>query len=913
MMNPFRRQKREAELEEEIQSHLNMAEQDRVERGEGSEGAREGARREFGNAGLVKEITREMWGWGTIEKLQQDLRYGVRTLRKNVAFTTVAVLSIALGVGANTAIFSVINAVMLKSLPVKEPQTLAVVGSTTRVGSVSEGGGRADLYSYPFFQKFRERQQAFTDVYATGRSEALNVSLARENGQDASSPSSNASETRGRFVSGNFFDVLGVHALVGRTFADEETRVAGAAPVTVMSYGYWERQFGSDPSMVGKNLVVNGSRFTVIGITPRDFFGDIVGKPTDLWFPITMQAQANPGHDYLKAPTISWLLMMGRLKPGVSLKQAEAGVNVVTPAIFEELFKPTESPEGLAEILKQQVPVSPGARGFSRLREQFSGPLMMLMGIVGLILLICCANVANLQLARAVSRNREMGLRAALGAGHTRLIRQLLTESFLLALAGGAAGLVVAVWGSRLLVRLVSGEGPLPLQTGLDARVLIFTTGISIVAGLLFGLAPAVRATRMDVVTSLKESTTGQADRFTRVFGRLLIVAQIVFSLIVVVAAGLFIRTLRNLENVDVGYARQGLMLVRVDPPAAGYNDARVNELARGLIEKLQAIPGVAAVTVSENGLFSGTNSQSDAQIEGYTTTGVVDRQNDTDRVGPNYFAVVGSPILEGRGFGPQDNESAPKVAVVNERFARYYFPKANPIGHHIIFDADNSDGKGPVPFEIVGVVRDVKESDLREPVPRRFYTPYLQHLPSDPLDAANVEIRTKVPSAALSKEVRRAIHEFNASLPIWSLESADELIDDTLVQERMIAKLSSFFGVLALILAAIGIYGVMSYITARRTAEIGIRLALGAERIAVMGMVLKDTLRLVVIGLLVGVVASVLTAKLFAGTLFGLGAFDPVTTVVAAGVITLAASLAAYLPALRAARVSPTVALRYE
>jgi predicted permease len=910
MLNPFRsRRAREEELDEEIQSHLNMAERDRVERGEEGESARNAARREFGNAGLVKEITREMWGWRSIEKLQQDLRYGIRTLRKNLAFTAVAVLSIALGVGANTAIFSVINAVMLKSLPVKNSQSLVVVGSTNRVGSVSEGGGRADLFSYQFFQKFRERQEVFSDVYATGRSEALNVSQQRESGQDASNPG----DTRGRFVSGNFFQLLGVNALIGRTITPADDRVAGGAPVTVMSYGYWEREFGRDPNIVGKNLVINGSSFTVIGVTPRDFFGDIVGRPTDLWFPITMQAQANPGHDYLKAASISWLLMMGRLKPSVSVKQAEAGVNVATPAIFEELFKPTESPEGLAEILKQRVPVSAGARGFSRLRDEFSAPLMMLMGIVGLILLICCANVANLQLARAVSRNREMGLRVALGAGRTRLIRQLLTESFLLALTGGGAGLVVAFWGSRLLVRLVSGDGPLPLEPGLDARVLIFTGAISIVAGLLFGLAPAWRATRMDVVTSLKESTSGQADGFTRVFGRLLIVAQIVFSLIVVVAAGLFIRTLRNLEHVDVGYQREGLLLLRVDPPAAGYDDPKINEMARGLIEKLQQIPGVEAVTVSENGLFSGTNSQSDAKIEGYTATGAVDRQNDSDRVGPNYFAIVGTPILAGRGFGPQDNENAPKVAVVNQSFARYYFPNASPIGHHLIFDADNSDGKGPVPFEIVGVVRDVKEGDLREPVPRRFYTPYLQHQAFDPLDAANVEIRTTMPSASLSKAVRQAIHEFNPSLPIWSVETADELIDDTLTQEHMIAQLSSFFGVLALILAAIGIYGVMSYITARRTAEIGIRLALGAERISVMGMVLKDTLRLVAVGLLVGVVASALTAKLFAGTLFGLGAFDPVTTAVAAGVITLAASLAAYLPALRAARVSPTVALRYE
>jgi predicted permease len=896
---------RERDLEQEIESHLRMAAGDRMERGEAAGAANLSARREFGNVGLVKEVTRDMWGWTSVDRLRQDVGYAVRVLRKSPAFACAAILSIALGVGANTAIFSVMDAVMLKSLPVRDPNQLVVVGDPASVGSRSEGSGRMDIFSYPFYEQFRNRNGVFSDVYASGRCEQLNVAV----GDGSAGGSGPDAKPRGRMVTGNFFSVLGVNALIGRTFTAQETAVPGGAPVVVISYGYWERQFGRNHAIVGQTLTINRSRFTVLGVTPRDFFGDVVGSPTDIFIPVTMEAQANPGHDYLRAPSVSWLILMGRLKPGVTDQQAAAQVKVLVPRILEEQFRSIDSPEGLREILKKTVKVSPGAKGFSRLRKEFSTPLMALMGIVGLVLLICCSNVANLQLARAVSRAREMGLRVALGAAQGRLVRQLLTESLMLAFAGGAVGLLFAAWGSALLVRLVAQSSVMPIEVRADAHVLLFTALVSIAAGLLFGLAPALKTNRIDVVSSLKTTKSVPADGFTRAFGKLLIVSQIVFSVVLMVLAGLFLRTLLNLEKVDVGYSRGGLMLAEIDTRGGGYRDAQVNQLARSLTERMEQIPGVRAAAVSENGLFSGTDSASAVEVEGFTGAKIEDRQNTSDRVGPNYFSVVGTPVIEGRGIGPEDTETAPRVVVINEEMAHFYFPKSNPIGRHI-FDEE---GKDRVALTIVGVVRNAKQSDLREATPRRFYSALYQHREKDPVAVVNFEIRTSAGAGNIHEAVRRAVQAVNPDLPILHIESADELIGDQLTEERMIAKLSGFFGGLALVLAAIGLYGVMSYITARRTMEIGIRFALGAPRWSVLGMVLKDTLQLVAAGLAIGIIASALIAKLFAHGLFGLSAFDPWTSVSAACAITIAAALAAYLPAWRASRVDPTVALRQE
>ncbi len=895
------RRAREEDLEEEIQSHLRMAAQDRVRQGEGAEQSARSVRAEFGNVGLVKEVTREMWGWTSLETLTQDLRYAARVLRKSPGFAVVAIMSMGLGIGANTAIFSLVDALLLRPLPVQNPGELMTIGNPARTGGVSDGGGRADLFSYPFCEQFRQTNSVFSDVYATGRSEQLNVAV---DGADAAQ----AGRVRARFVTGNFFRVLGVSPFIGRTFTEDEIRTEGSAPVIVISYGYWERQFARNPGVVGRKITINGSSFTIIGVTPRNFFGDVVGVLYDMWFPITMQSAANPGRDYLRDRKVSWLLMMGRRKPGISPRQAEAAVNVTGAQIFRELYKGDETPEQLRGLLRQRIQVSSGAKGFSRLREESSVPLIILMGIVGVILLICCANVANLQLARALNRGREMGLRLAVGAGGARLMRQLLTESLALACVGGLVGLLFAFWGSHMLLRLISPEGPLPLRTELNGSVLSFTAGVAILSGLLFGLAPALRTTRFDLVSSLKESRAGQQpDGFSQAFGKMLVISQIVLSVTLLVFAGLFLNTLRNLRNLDVGYAREGLLLAEVDPRTGGYTDAQVNGMSMELKGRLEQIPGVEAVTFSANGLFSGTYEESTPEVEGFTPRKEADKNNDNDQVGPRYFEVVGTRISAGRGIGARDNERSPKVAVINENMARFYFGNASPIGKHL-YDIV---GKDRITWTIVGVVRDAKDRDLRQPTPRRFYLSYLQRV--EPISFINFEVRTHTSPQDLTTAVRRTIAAFNRNLPIVSMESADALVDDQLVAERLVAKLSGFFGLLALLLGAIGLYGVMAYMTARRTAEIGIRLALGAERSAVIRMVLNETWPLVAIGIIVGVIVSTALARAIQKSLFGLSPFDPATTIAAVAVISIAALIAAYIPARRASRVDPLIALRYE
>lgn len=903
---PFLNRRRDRDLEEEVGTHMQMAERDQMERGRSAEEAAQAARREFGNSTLIKEITREMWGWAALERLLEDLRYTGRILRNNPGFASVAILSIALGVGVNTAIFSLIDAVLLRPLPVRSPAELVCIGDPSRTGALSEGAGRPDIFAYPFFERFRSRQQVFTDVYASGRSERLDISL--PNGLPASASGANI---RGRFVSGNFFSMLGVSSFAGRVFSEAEVRVPGSAPVVVIGYGFWQRTFAGDPRAIGQTLDVNGSPFTIIGVMPAEFLGDVVGAPTDIWFPITMKAAANPGYDFLNNAQDSWLLMMGRLKPGVTLRQADASVQVTGRALFEEFYKSARSEDGIKQLLKTRIPVVPGGRGFSRARSDLAAPLMILMGIVGLVLLISCANVANLQLARAAARVREMSLRLAVGAGRARLVRQLLTESFVVSVAGAALGLMLSLWATRLFLQAMEGGTQIGLSVQLDSRILWFTAAVAFLAGLLFGLAPAVQATRVDLIAALKTSKADNQKAFTRTFGNVLIVSQMVFSLVLLVTAGLFIRTLRNLEHADTGYARSGLLLAKVDFKAAGYTDNRVDPLVRKLLEKLQALPGVESASVSENGLFTGTDSEGNNGIEGFVPRSLEDRLNRYDRVGPNYFYTIGAHMILGRGIGPQDSENAPKAAVINEKMAQFYFPHQNPIGRHI-FDSDDPKGKDRIAIPIVGVVRDVKQSNLKEPAPRRFYVALLQHRPTDPIDTLNVEIRTRAPSLSVSDAVRRTIKDVDPKLPV-NLKTADDLIADEVSQERLVAQLSGFFGVLAVVLAGIGLYGVMSYLTVRRTTEIGIRMALGARRPAVMGMVLGETFRLVLVGLGAGLFASFAVARLVAKSLFELSPFDPLSTGAAAAVVALAALLATYLPARRAALIDPMAALRNE
>jgi predicted permease len=876
----FRRKRKDRDLEEEIASHLNMAERDR---------GRDAALREFGNVGLVKEVTRQMWGGVAWERFWQDVRYALRVLRKNPGYALTAVLSLALGIGANTAIFSLIDAIMLKSLPVQNPQELVSIGNPADVQSVSEGsGGNDSIFSYPFYKRFRRQNGVFTDLYASGRSERIDLK-------------DQAEHPHARFVSDNFFAVLGVQAAEGRTFlpTDRET--------VVISHDFWQRHFqGRD--VVGRKLTVNRRNFTIVGVTPPGFFGDVVGYETDLWFPIEAKAEANPGTDYLHNGNMFWLQLMGRLRPGVSIAQVSTVVNTTGVAIIKEQATAVSLPEELKKIEKRKISVQPGETGFSRIRRNYSTPLKMLLSLATLVLLICCANVANLQMARAVSRTREMGLRLAIGAGRGRLLRQMLTESLVLAAAGGLAALFFAYWMSRLLLQLASRDNRLLLEPQLSGTALLFTAAVSALAVLAFGLAPALFATRSDVTAQLKESKTGRSKGGAQRFEKALVILQVVLSLVLLYGSGLFIRTLRNLEKSDVGYRRSNLLIAEVDPWAAGYKDPQISRLATNLAVRLGSLPGVSSVSFSENGLFSGTDSRSTNSIEGFTPRSEEDTVNRSDRVGPDYFSTAAVPILAGRQISGQDTSDSAKVAVINEAMARFYFKNREAIGRHI------TDPDGKHPMVIIGVVGDAKERALREPTARRYYMPYLQYnYGGDPLFGLRFEIRAQAHIGNMKEAVRQAIQRADPALREPSISWTQTLIEDDLRQERVIAQLSGFFSVLALVLASVGLYGVTSYLTARRTTEVGVRMALGATRISVVRLILRQAFSISGIGLIIGIACAFAVGKLTASSLYGVQALDPLTILVAAAIICGAALLAAWLPARRAARVDPIVALRAE
>jgi len=842
-----------------------------------------------------------MRGHRWLEQLVQDLGYALRTFRRSPAFVLVAVLSLALGIGANTAIFSLINALLLRELPVHDPVRLVAVGDPTRVNSLSTGNVRNDLFSSPLYRELRDQNRVFTEVYASGRAGKVEAGI---------DPAAAEPETvRCRLVSGNFFSVLGVSALRGRTFTAEDDRAAGAAPFVVISHGWWKRRFAEDPQILGRKITLNRHPFTIIGVMPPGFFGDTVEVATEVWIPLSMQPQVNPGRDYHDEWSTSWLLLMGRLKPGATLAQARAEMN----ALFSRIIKDHAGSSFRSELLpspdEMRVEVTSGASGFSYLRRELTQPLFTLMAMVALVLVVACANVANLLLERATARQKEIAVRLALGAGRSRLVRQLLTESLLLAGWGGLLGLLVAFWAGRALLGLVaSSSAAEAIDLNPDLPVLAFTAAVSIVTGVLFGLAPALRATRVELAATLKEnarSVVGQGRGGRWPLGKLLVAAQFALSLLLVMGAGLFVGTLRNLERLDLGYARDQLLLVSVDPVAAGYEDARLATFPRELADHLRAIPGVTAVSYSENGLFSGTESSTTVRIQGFDSGGGDDPSLFYDLVGPGYFAAAGIPVLLGRDVEVRDGRGTPRIAVINEAMAAQYFAGTSPLGKRLVIP-----GPPDTEYEIVGVARNARDHDLHGPVPPRFYVALLQ---SDDLRADfNVEIRTNTP-AALIDPVRRSLLAFDPNLPTRGLETLTSMIDDSIANERIIARLAAVFGLVALLLAAIGLYGVISYTIARRINEIGIRMALGAQRARILWMVVRETLLLALAGIVLGVPLVLGATRAVSSHLFGLSPTDPATLTAAVAALLTVALCAGLLPGWRATRVDPLQALRGE
>ena len=845
----------------------------------------------------------------------QDLRYGLRMLLKSKGFTLVAVLSLALGIGANTALFTLIDAVLLKMLPVERPNELVLLSwisgprlkawsSDGRISTDPASGLRTSTsFSYLAFERIRDNNEALSAVFAFAPLSQLNVSVAGQ-----------PEIAAGQLVSGGYYTGLGVKPMLGRTITNYDDK-AGASPVAVITHRYWQRRFAQDAQIAGKTVIVNNVPFTIVGVTPPEFFGALqVGESADLSIPMAMQPQMSSDHQSgLSTPWSWWLQIMGRLNPGVTAEQAAAS--------FESTFQQSAE-EGWAGALTRfpsqrqaqsgaprDVPrlrASSGSQGLTELRREYSQPLTILMVIVGLVLLIACANVANLLLARAAVRQKEIAVRLTIGASRWRLIRQLLTESVLLAILGGSVGVAFAYWGKDLLLLLRPwGGGELALDLKLDVRVLGFTIAVSLATGLLFGLAPALRATRVDLTPALKDNSRSVVGGSRSLLNKSLIVVQVAVSLVLVVGAGLFVRTLRNLENVDVGFNRENLLLFSIDPGLSGYDNTQIAQLYRRITERLEAVPGVRSATMSMVPLLSGMARTSGVSVEGHTSQDGESGDAKVNNVGTSFFETMEIPILLGRGLSQRDDELAPKIAVVNQMMARKYFGDDNPIGGRFGFGGPPTAGQ----IEIIGVARDASYTGLRDQTEPTVYLPYLQSPPR----WATFVVRTSGNIASMSSSIRDAVREVDSNLPLFAMKTQSQQIDESLVQERLFASLSSFFGALALALACIGLYGVMSYGVARRTNEIGVRMALGATGSRVTRMVMRETMLVVLIGVVIGFGTAMATTRLVASMLFGIEPTDLGTILFAVLLMIAVAALAGYIPARRASKVDPIIALRYE
>ncbi|MGN6593553.1 MAG: ABC transporter permease [Terriglobales bacterium] len=840
-----------------------------------------------------------------------DLKYAVRMLLKAPGFTAVALLTLALGIGANTAIFSLVDAVMLRQLPVSDPGQLALLTDPAAMGmSMGTSGGRRGLLTYDEFLRLRDQNQVFT-----GLSAAESDSQKPDVDWSAAGQTSAPEPANIQLVSNNFFSVLGVSAYRGRTFAANEGQKIGADPVAVMRYGYWKSRFQMDPGIIGRSFSLHGHNFTVIGVTPPTFFGETVGLEPDLWLPITMQPQAVPGRDRLHDPPgttrMMWLQVMGRLKPGVSLQQAQTASNLLFHQAIADQAGAASDPQQKQQLMQQRLELTPGGMGSSGLRDQFASPLIALFALVGLVLLLAVVNLASLLLARAAARQKEIGVRLALGAGRGRILKQLLTESILLSLIGGLLGALLAVWGVRILMSMVVGANSdiaLPLTP--DWRVLGFVALLCMASGLLFGLAPAWRMARLNLNATLQAQ--GRAVHTRMPLTKALVIGQVALSVILLLGAGLFLHSLTKLQAQPLGFNHQGLYISGLSPAQAGFKDEAATAFWHRFLDSAAATPGVQHVALSMTGLFLGDDAGLPIAVDGYTPKSRDDAGANVDMVSADYFQTVGIPILMGRGFNPGDATSGPRNAVINQTMAKQFFAGRSPIGGQIrdLYPDDHN-----TVYTVVGVCGDSKTNSLQEKIEPRFYLSFFHGVPvAGAMTSAAVLVRESG-SGSANNSLRQMTQSLSPGLRVQPYRPVADMVARSLVGEKLTAKLSGFFGALGLLLAAIGIYGVLAYSVARRTAEIGVRVALGASRGAVVSMVLREAGWLLLIGLAVGIPAALALGKVTVSQLhlFQMNYYDPAALALAVGALTAVALLAGFLPARRASQIDPLLALREE
>ena len=834
-----------------------------------------------------------------MQTLWQDLRYGARMLLKQPGFTLIAVLTLALGIGANTAIFSLLDQVMLRRLPVERPDELVVLRSPGPMrGHVSTDSDNATSFSYPMYKNLREKNAAFAGLLAR-YAIPLSVSFGGQ-----------TERADGELVSGNYFETLGVRPAIGRVFSLEDDRTPGAHQVAVLSFGYWTRRFAQNPSVLNQTLLINGHQLTVVGVARAGFSGVQVGQSPDVFIPLTMQEQMTPNWKGLEDWNNYWLAIIGRLKPGFTREQAEAAVLPTYQALLAEQLPTIRNPaqEWRDRFLAKRIQLLAGAGGRQVIQRDIGTPMWALFGMVLLVLLIACTNVANLLLVRGLGRQREMAIRLALGASRWRLMRQLLVESLLLAFLGGALGLLAASWVSEALIRAMNtGSGAEGLSSGLDLRVLGFGFALSIVTGIVCGLLPARRVTRGDTTTALKDQSAATSASLSQTRLRKgLVMAQVALTMLLLVGAGLMTRTLWNLRHVELGMKTDRMITFSLAPDLNGYKPEQVVAFSDQLREAVAAIPGVSGVAVATVPILTNSDESSNITPEGAAQLPNTDFQVLKNWIGPGTFAALGVPLLAGREFTRADTSASQKVAIINETAARQFFPNRSAVGARFAFGA----GDVKLDIEIVGVVKDNKHSTVREQTRPFVYMPYTQ---DKNLGRMTFYVRTNQEPAVAAALLRHEVKRLDANLPVFDLKTMEALIGESLFGERLMAFLSICFGALAALLAALGLYGVLAYWVAQRTHEIGIRVALGAGPGNIRGLVLGQGIRLTLVGVAVGVVGALALARLMKSLLFGVGAADPITFVAVALLLMLVALLACWLPARRATKVDPMIALRCE